>query len=136
MDLILNFLNKDKEIIKTISCVAVEDHGDELKQGIYLTLFQNMTSNMYGVYLESDYEKFDKVLYNLYQSSELKNYEYLSYYKDDELLLEGRIIQNMTQWSIEYNPDETNLFVEKLLFQVSRRKGIRNGNYWIIIQHI
>ena len=123
MDLILNFLNKDKEIIKTISCVAVEDHGDELKQGIYLTLFQNMTSNMYGVYLESDYEKFDKVLYNLYQSPELKNYEYLSYYKDDELLLEGHIIQNMTQWSIEYNPDETNLFIEKLLFQVSRGRG-------------
>lgn len=123
MDLILNFLNRDKEIVKTISCVAVEDHADELKQGIYLTLFQNMTSNMYGVYLESDYEKFDKVLYNLYQSPELKDYEYLSYYKDDELLLEGRILQNMTQWSIEYNPDETNLFVEKLLFQVSRGRG-------------
>lgn len=123
MDLILNFLNKDKEIVKTISCIAVEDHADELKQEIYLTLFQNMTSNMYGVYLESDYEKFDKVLYNLYQSSELKDYEYLSYYKDDELLLEGRILQNMTQWSIEYNPDETNLFVEKLLFQVSRGRG-------------
>lgn len=126
MDLILNFLNKDKEIIKTISYTAVDDYADradDFTQEICLTLYQNITSNMYGVYLESDYKKFDKILYNLYQSPELKNYEYLSFYKDDELILKGRILHNMTQWSIEYNPDKTNLFIEKLLFQVSRGRG-------------